>query len=153
MLYILECMARAIMATIMGYDGELITTGEKVTNKDVGVALLGWLVTILIVLIIVFLIKYLSQLNKINISKDNFANYQESNIKEQDLKKNKIVINPFMYVIECMALCVLCMHGGINRPMITTKQRPNSKDIVVAIVGWLYIGLVIIGIVLVCNVS
>lgn len=146
MLYILECMMRAIMAIIMGYDGTLITTGKEVTVKDIGVALLGWFITILIVLIIVYLIKYIIQLKKQKITKDGI------NKNEQNFMSNKKVVNPFLYVLECIALCVLSMHGGINRPMITTGQKPKSKEVVVAISAWIYIGVIILGIVLTCSV-
>lgn len=138
-------MARAIMATIMGHDGTLITTGKDVTGKDIGVALIGWLITILIVLIIVYLIKYLIQLRKQKIANEDL------NSSEQNSVNNKKIINPFLYVLECMALCVLSIHGGINRPMITTGQKPKSKEVVLAISAWCYVGLIILGIVLVCK--
>ena len=145
--YVLECMLIVILATVPGGSSRpMFTTGREPILKDAGVGLVGWWVLSFFVLCVAFLIWYLIKLKK---HKNTVNNLEASNLDEQSSSKK--VINPFLYILECMALCFLCMHGGINRPMITTGQKPKSKDVVSAISGWGYFILLIVGIILICK--
>lgn len=130
-LYILECMARAVFAQVAvgGSLGTLITTGEPVTVKDCGVALLGWLVLFLVIVTVVYAIRYSLQLKK---------------QRAQTAGADKVV-NPFVYILECMAFGV-----WKNRVMASTGKKPKTADTVLSIASWLYLAAMILGVVLIC---
>ena len=132
-LYILECMGLGILCLNGGTDIKLNTTGEQPTWKEAGVCILSWFIVLLVILFFVYLIKYM--LNK----KKNSSN-------------NKPFILGLVYLLECMALGVLCMHGGTDRKMKTTDNKATSKEVVYCIICWLVIYVIItsLGLILFC---
>lgn len=128
MLYILECMALGILCMHSGTNRIMSTTGEQATWKEVGVCLLSWAVVLFVLLFTIYLIKYIIERKK-NLTND----------------RNNF-ISGFLYVLECMALGILCMHGGTNRKMRTTGNKITSKEVIYCLVAWLFVALIIISI-------
>ncbi|MCM1546557.1 MAG: hypothetical protein NC033_05930 [Clostridiales bacterium] len=127
MLYILECMALGILCMYGGTDRIMSTTGEQPTWKEVGVCLLSWIIVFLVILFIVDLIKYILS-------------------KKKKLDDRNDFVLGVLYILECMALGILCMHGGTDRKMYTTGNRATGKEVVYCLVGWLFVVLIIISI-------
>ena len=104
------------------------TTGEQPTWKEVGVCLLSWIIVFLIIIFIICLIRYIIK------KKKHLAN-----------DKNDFLLG-FLYILECMALGILCMHGGTNRKMHTTGNKATGKEVVYCLVGWVFVGLIVVSI-------
>ncbi|MGN0823822.1 MAG: hypothetical protein ACI4MB_01995, partial [Candidatus Coproplasma sp.] len=133
MLYILECMALGILCMYGGTDMIMSTTGEQPTWKEAGVCILSWFIVLLVVLFFVYLIKHILS-------------------KKKNSSNNKSFISGLLYLMECMALGILCMLGGIDRKMKTTGCKATSKEVVYCIICWLVIVVFIIsiGLILFC---
>lgn len=143
MLYILECMSLFFLAWT-GNVGTLKTTGNHATLKDLGVAMLGWVILAFVILIIIYTIKSIISRKKIEKYADEQNDSKHDNIAEvsNDLL-NKQSYN-LLYVIECMTFALICMVGGTNRNMITTGKKPAKREILVSVIGW---GVVIVTII------
>ena len=131
MLYILECMALAILNMYGGTDRIMFSTGEHPTWKEVGVCTLGWEIVFLIGIFIAYSVRYLLKKKK--------------NLPS---KKNEFLLG-FLYVLECMGLGILCLRGGRNRKMYSTGEKATSKEIVYCVIFWLLLALMVASICLI----
>ncbi len=142
MLYILECMALGILCIHSGIDMKMYTTGNEPTNKEVGVCMLCWLLMGLIVLFIGYWIRYACK-------KKTYNNVNDKNsviTKENTAKKMKFSFG-LLYLLECMALGILCMHSGIDRNLYTTGKKTTFKEVMICFAGWAYLSLIVLSIV------
>lgn len=116
-----------------GTDTIMSTTGEQPTRKEAGVCILSWFIVLLVILFFVYLIKHILS-------------------KKKNSSNNKPFISGLLYLMECMALCVLCIHGGTDRKMKTTDNKATSKEVVYCLICWLVIVVIIIsiGLILFC---
>lgn len=143
--YILDCMFYIFTCLHGGNNAPLQSTGEPFTLRDLGVALLSWLILMVIILLLIYLIKY--SINKRKIS----SKEQDKKYSMDDVCKNKYLTRGFfsgiVYIFECILLGILCVHGGMKRPMYTTGKIPTSKDVSYCIMGWIIILLIFLSII------
>lgn len=144
MLYILECMALGILCMYGGIDMKMYTTGEEPTTKEVGVCMLCWLLMSLVVLFLAYCVRYSSKKKVYN----NVNNNNLVKAKEDAAKKMKFSFGLF-YLLECMALAILCIHSGIGRNMYTTGEKATSKEVIISLACWAYLSLEVVSIVLI----
>lgn len=143
-LYVFECMALGILCMYSGIDMKMYTTGEEPTTKEVGVCMLCWLLMGLVVLFIGYWIRYADKKKAYNNVND--KNLVKAN--EDTAKKMKFSFW-LLYLLECMALGILCIHGGIDRNMYTTSKKATFKEVMISFAGWAYLSLVVVSIVLI----
>ena len=124
MLYILECMFYGLTCLYVGNDQPLQTTGEKITVNDVGVCLLGWSIVILVIFFVAYCIHFIAHKKKFSVG--------------------------LLYIVECIGLGFLCLHGGTDVKLCSTGVKPSAKEVVFCIISWAYISLMIAAILLIC---
>lgn len=142
MLYILECMALGILCMHSGIDMKMYTTGEEPTTKEVGVCMLCWLLMALVVLFIGYWIRYAYKKKAYNNVNDNNLVKAKENVD----KKMKFSFG-LLYLLECLALGILCMHGGIDRNLYTTGKKATFKEVIISFASWAYLSLVLVSVV------
>lgn len=143
MLYILECMLFCF-SNGLGWNSRtpLETTGELMTLKDISVGLLGWFIVVLAIFIIIYTVRYFYNKHKnCEVSGDNQASL---------IKAKNNYFSGYLYLLECMFLCILFFRNKANRVMYTTGQKPKSKEIAYCISAWIYLALMVTWIVLIC---
>ena len=160
-LYIFECMLIVLLG--MGGPGggstasnPLLSTSELPTTKDVCVGVLGWLVVLIIFTLLVSLISYLINLTvqkkknpKRFLEPDEQA--QARQLQQQTITTtNSSFAKKLFYFLECLALGIICMVKGKNRPMASTHQPPTRKEVTTSVVGWLCILLIVLTVVILC---
>lgn len=146
MLYILECMFYGLTCLHGGNNKPLQSTGEALTRKDAGVCMLGWAIVVMLIFLIAYIINYLAHRNKADVNKDIKLN--ENNSKNLVLRKG--FFNGLIYLAECIALVFLIMLGGTNRTLYSTGKRATKKEVAYCVIGWMYIFLIVVAIVLIC---
>lgn len=143
MLYVLECMALGILCMHSGIDMKMYTTGEQPTLKEAGICLICWLFLSLVVLFFIYLIKYV---------RNKKAHYRSSDKNLAHIEDNDARIkfsSGIIYLLECMALGILCMYSGFDRKLYTTGKKATFKEIIISFSCWVYLSLIIVAIVLI----
>jgi len=139
-------MALGILCMHSGIDMKMYTTGEEPTFKEAGVCMLGWLIASLVLLFIIYVIRFRSKRKKC-VSKKNYAEY--------DTNKEKISPTPkfstgFLYILECMGLGILCAFRGADKKLYSTGSKVTRQEVAICLFSWFILSLIVVSIVLIC---
>lgn len=131
------------LAIMPGDVGTLKTTGKPATLKDLGVAMLGWIILGFTILIVIYTVKSIINRKKIKRyeSEQNDLKRDENAGVSNDLLNKKSY--GLLYVIECMTFALICMVGGTDSKLVTTGKKPTGKEIITSVIGW---GVVIVAV-------
>ena len=128
--------------------GPLSTTGNPLTFKDASVGILGWLIVAVTILLISHIIKFSKKKNKDKSSNSDNLEVEVLNEKRKKFRNSKILIS-IIYIFECMALGILCLHSGTDRIMYSTGEKVTRKEVVTCVCGWLVIAIFVSDIILI----
>lgn len=147
MLYFLECLILPFLSIHSGNRKPMYTTGQPPTMKEVWICVVAY---IIIFLLIIFIIVLTKSYKKKNYMKKGSIEYDEC-LKIQDKKiKSSKFYKKLSYFLECMALGILSLNGGMNRTMYTTGAKPSKKEILICSIGWLTIIIIVVSVILLC---
>lgn len=153
-LYILECMFLLVISTGSGNVAgtTMITTGEKPTNKELIVAVLGWLAVYLIITFIILTVriirKRIRRKRGIPEKKPKTTNSEAVEKQLYETFYNNKFSKWYFYVCECATLSFLYNHN--DKKLYSTGKKATKKEYLNFVWFWLSIAVVITFVVLLC---
>lgn len=146
--YVLECMFLALISTAGGTNSPLITTGEKPTNKDVIVSLVGWLVVYLIISFIILIVRIIRGQIRIRLGEPEKEPKEESLDTVCEKIYNNKLSKCFLYFFECASLSFLYNHN--DKKLVSTGNKATKKEYLNFVWIWLTMAVAITVVVLLC---